>query len=91
MLRQINPQLSLHYWDWTQDPRSIPGANLGGGSTGNLDLFTSDFMGSKSGAIVGVTGLVGAFGGSAAKAVPVAKIARSIRGKQFSWKSSVGG
>jgi hypothetical protein len=24
MLRQINPQLSLHYWDWTQDPRAIP-------------------------------------------------------------------
>jgi hypothetical protein len=45
MLRQINPQLSLHYWDWTQDPRAIPGANLGGGLTGTLNLFTSDFMG----------------------------------------------
>jgi hypothetical protein len=45
MLRQINPQLSLHYWDWTQDPRSIPNANLGGGTTGNLNLFTPDFMG----------------------------------------------
>jgi hypothetical protein len=45
MLRQINPQLSLHYWDWTQDPRNIPGANLGAGTTGNLNLFTSDFMG----------------------------------------------
>jgi Common central domain of tyrosinase len=31
MLRVINPQLSLHYWDWTQDPRGIPNANLGGG------------------------------------------------------------
>ncbi len=51
MLRQINPQLSLHYWDWTQDPRSIPNANLGGGMTGNLDLFTADFMGDKNGAI----------------------------------------
>jgi hypothetical protein len=51
MLRQINPQLSLHYWDWTQDPRSIPNANLGGGMTGNLDLFTSDFMGEKNGNI----------------------------------------
>ena len=28
MLRAINPQLSLHYWDWTQDPRAIPNANL---------------------------------------------------------------
>jgi len=45
MLRQINPQLSLHYWDWTQDPRNIPNANLGGGTTGNLNLFTADFMG----------------------------------------------
>ncbi len=45
MLRQINPQLSLHYWDWTQDPRAIPNANLGGGVTGTLNLFTSNFMG----------------------------------------------
>ncbi len=45
MLRQINPQLSLHYWNWTQDPRSIPDANLGGGTTGTLNLFTPDFMG----------------------------------------------
>lgn len=45
MLRQINPQLSLHYWDWTQDPRAIPNANLGGGLTGILNLFTVDFMG----------------------------------------------
>lgn len=45
MLRAINPQLSLHYWDWTQDPRDIPSANLGGGTTGNLNLFTDDFMG----------------------------------------------
>ena len=45
MLRQVNPQLSLHYWDWTQDPRAILNANLGGGLTGTLNLFTSDFMG----------------------------------------------
>lgn len=45
MLRQINPQLSLHYWDWKQDPRAIPNANLGGGMTGTLNLFTPDFMG----------------------------------------------
>jgi hypothetical protein len=45
MLRQINPQLSLHYWDWTQDPRAIPNANLGGGTTGVLNLFTTAFMG----------------------------------------------
>ena len=45
LLRQINPQLSLHYWDWTQDPRAIPNANLGNGVSGTLNLFTSDFMG----------------------------------------------
>lgn len=45
MLREVNPLLSLHYWDWTQDPRAVPNANLGGGSTGNLNLFTPDFMG----------------------------------------------
>jgi Common central domain of tyrosinase/von Willebrand factor type A domain len=45
MLRQIDPLLSLHYWDWTQDPRNIPNANLGGGTNGNLNLFTLDFMG----------------------------------------------
>ncbi len=45
LLRQIDPRLSLHYWDWTQDPRAIPNANLGGGLTGPLNLFTPDFMG----------------------------------------------
>jgi len=45
LLRQINPQLSLHYWDWTEDPRSLSNANLGGGLTGTLNLFTPDFMG----------------------------------------------
>ena len=51
MLREINPQLSLHYWDWTQDPRSISNANLGGGSVGTLDLFTPALMGQKNGLI----------------------------------------
>ncbi|WP_218835637.1 tyrosinase family protein [Streptomyces sp. SA15] len=45
MLRSVNPKLSLHYWDWTQDPRAIPNANLGDGRRGTLNLFTSDFMG----------------------------------------------
>jgi hypothetical protein len=45
MLREINPQLSLHYWDWTQNPREIPNANLGGGKKGTLNLFTAEFMG----------------------------------------------
>src|SRR5262249_17810076 len=41
----VNPQLSLHYWDWTQDPRNIPNANLGAGTIGTLNLFTPAFMG----------------------------------------------
>ena len=45
LLRQINPKLSMHYWDWTQNPTAIPNANLGGGTTGNLNLFTTSFMG----------------------------------------------
>src|SRR5438552_10684046 len=45
MLRQVNPQLSLHYWDWTQAPGAISNANLGAGATGVLNLFTADFMG----------------------------------------------
>jgi hypothetical protein len=46
MLREINPQLSLHYWDFKEDPRAIPNANLGGGNTGTLDLFDVSLMGS---------------------------------------------
>jgi Common central domain of tyrosinase len=34
LLREIDPQLSLHYWDWNTDP---------------INLFTSDFMGSANG------------------------------------------
>jgi hypothetical protein len=45
LLRQIDPRVSLHYWDWTQDPRAIPNANLGNGTTGTLNLFTTSFMG----------------------------------------------
>lgn len=45
MLRQVNPQLSMHYWDWTEDPRSLANANLGGGLLGTLNLFTANFMG----------------------------------------------
>jgi hypothetical protein len=38
-LRQVDPRLSLHYWDWTTNPRNTSGVNL----------FTPDFMGSPSG------------------------------------------
>lgn len=50
LLRQVDPRLSLHYWDWTQDPRAIPDANLGRDGLGQdvrgpLNLFTEGLMG----------------------------------------------
>ena len=43
LLREIDPQLSLHYWDWTTDPRASDN-----GAGGMTDLFTPLFMGSPS-------------------------------------------
>jgi hypothetical protein len=37
LLRQIHPEISLHYWDWTTDPRAAAG--------GRPALFTPNFMG----------------------------------------------
>jgi hypothetical protein len=44
MIRTVDPELSLHYWDWTQDPRTLPD-----GLGGTINLFASDFLGSSSG------------------------------------------
>jgi len=41
LLREADPQLSLHYWDWTTDPRSTAG--------GRANLFTPAFMGRPDG------------------------------------------
>jgi len=41
LLREVDPALSLHYWDWTTDPRSTNG--------GRAALFTAQFMGNASG------------------------------------------
>lgn len=52
LLRQINPQLSLHYWDFRDDPRNMPDGNIGGGAVGLVQLFddpANPFMGSSSG------------------------------------------
>jgi hypothetical protein len=46
LLRDINPQLSLHYWDFKDDPRNIPNGNIGGGNVGPVTLFDANFMGS---------------------------------------------
>ena len=45
LLRQINPQLSLHYWDFAEDPTNIPNANLGGGMVGTLNIFDANLFG----------------------------------------------
>ncbi len=44
LLRDVDPTVSLHYWDWTTHPRASD--NGAGGAT---DLFTSIFMGSPAG------------------------------------------
>lgn len=41
LLREVDPGLSLHYWDWTTDPRSTAG--------GRAALFTPVFMGNANG------------------------------------------
>lgn len=46
LLREINPQLTLHYWDFKDDPRNIPNGNIGGGMPGPVTLFDANFMGS---------------------------------------------
>jgi len=44
MLQAIDPQVSLHYWDWTTDPQALTDID------GNpLNLFTPDFMGNAIG------------------------------------------
>ena len=44
LLREVDPTLSLHYWNFTQHPTQAPQA--GGGT---LNIFDSTFMGSASG------------------------------------------
>ena len=47
LLKQIDPSVALHYWDWTTDARKSPD-----GAGGTVDLFTTGpdgFMGSASG------------------------------------------
>src|SRR5437588_6461408 len=36
LLRQIHPEISLHYWDWTTDPSVAAGARVA--------LFTPNFL-----------------------------------------------
>lgn len=48
LLQQIDPDVALHYWDWTTDPRSSPN-----GSGGNTDLSVDTFMGTMNGNVAG--------------------------------------
>jgi tyrosinase-like protein len=44
MLREVDSEISLYYWDWTQDPRHCPD-----GKGGYINLFTAQFMGNANG------------------------------------------
>ncbi len=43
LLREVDPELSLHYWDWTTDPRVATGSRTA--------LFTPSFMDNASGSV----------------------------------------
>ncbi|MFV2061624.1 MAG: tyrosinase family protein [Gammaproteobacteria bacterium] len=44
MLKEVDDEVALHYWDWTTDPRHSPD-----GKGGFVNLFTSDFIGNSEG------------------------------------------
>lgn len=46
LLREVDPDVTLHYWDWTTDPTSSPD-----GRGGTVDLLTSSNFGSGSGRV----------------------------------------
>jgi len=46
LLREVDSDLSLHYWDWTEDPRAASDGN-----GGTINLFTTGFMGEANGVV----------------------------------------
>lgn len=46
LLREADGELSLHYWDWAEDPR-----RAGDGADGTIDLLTTEFMGVPAGTV----------------------------------------
>jgi Common central domain of tyrosinase/von Willebrand factor type A domain len=48
LLQEIDPDVALHYWDWTTDPRSSSN-----GSGGTTDLSVDTFMGTMNGNVAG--------------------------------------
>ncbi|MGH9189943.1 MAG: tyrosinase family protein [Acidimicrobiales bacterium] len=49
LLQQVDPDIALPYWDWTEDPRAA-----GDGQGGTVDLSDDALMGTMSGAMSGV-------------------------------------
>lgn len=48
LIQQVNPDMALHYWDWTQDPRAADD-----GQGGVVDLMTDATFGTANGAVAG--------------------------------------
>ncbi len=48
LLRQADPDVALHYWDWTQDPRAVSD-----GQGGTVDFSDPSLLGTMSGMLDG--------------------------------------
>jgi hypothetical protein len=48
LLQSVDPDVALHYWDWTQDPRAAAD-----GAAGTVDLCTNALMGTADGLVAG--------------------------------------
>lgn len=48
LLQQVNPDMALHYWDWTQDPRAADN-----GQGGTVNLCTDATFGTANGTVAG--------------------------------------
>jgi Common central domain of tyrosinase/von Willebrand factor type A domain len=51
LIQQVNPDMALHYWDWTQDPRA---ADDGTGTGTTVNLCTDATLGTANGTVAGV-------------------------------------
>lgn len=50
LVQQVNPDMALHYWDWTQDPRATDD-----GQGGVVTLCTDATFGTANGIVAGTT------------------------------------
>ncbi|PWU10958.1 MAG: hypothetical protein C5B51_03530, partial [Terriglobia bacterium] len=87
LLREVHPELSLHYWDWTTDPRASDN-----GAEGTVNLFTPQFMGDDGRA--GINRIPADGGGDAG--VPLQNFedtegAETGDGHNFIWRKVAGG